>query len=64
MNEVRREMLAGIPFASSTVQAGLNAADALVEIEAVAAVPLDAARSASAGEVNCHFIEPKGDQFE
>ena len=44
MNEVRREMLSGIPFASSTVQAGLNAADALVEIEAVAAVSLDAAR--------------------
>ncbi len=46
MNEIRREMLSGIPFASSTVQTGLNAADALVEIEAVAAVPLDAARSA------------------
>jgi reactive intermediate/imine deaminase len=44
MNEVRREMLSGIPFASSTVQTGLNAADALIEIEAVAAVPLDAAK--------------------
>lgn len=44
MNEVRREMLAGIPFASSTVQSGLNAADALVEIEAVAAVPLAATK--------------------
>jgi 2-iminobutanoate/2-iminopropanoate deaminase len=38
MNEVRREVLAGIPFASSTVFAMLNAQDALVEIEAVAAV--------------------------
>ena len=46
MNEIRREMLSGIPFASSTVQTGLNAAEALVEIEAVAAVPLDAARLA------------------
>jgi len=42
MNEVRREILAGIPFASSTVQTGLNAADAMVEIEAVAAVPTNA----------------------
>jgi len=31
-------MLSGIAFASSTVQAALNAADALVEIEAVAFV--------------------------
>lgn len=38
MNEVRREVLADIPFASSTVQAQLNAPDALVEIEAVAFV--------------------------
>lgn len=38
MNEVRREMLDGIAFASSTVQAALNAPDALVEIEAVAFV--------------------------
>jgi 2-iminobutanoate/2-iminopropanoate deaminase len=38
MNEVRREVLAGIPFASSTVQAALNAPEALVEIEAVAFV--------------------------
>jgi 2-iminobutanoate/2-iminopropanoate deaminase len=38
MNEVRRSVLAGIPFASSTVQAQLNAPDALVEIEAVALV--------------------------
>jgi 2-iminobutanoate/2-iminopropanoate deaminase len=38
MNEVRREMLSGIAFASSTVQAALNAPDALVEIEAVAFV--------------------------
>jgi 2-iminobutanoate/2-iminopropanoate deaminase len=40
MNEVRREMLDGIPFASSTVQTGLNAPEALIEVEAVAAVPL------------------------
>lgn len=38
MNEVRRDILAGIDFASSTVQVGLNAADALIEVEAVAAV--------------------------
>ena len=38
MNEVRRAVLTGIPFASSTVQAQLNAPDALVEIEAVAFV--------------------------
>jgi 2-iminobutanoate/2-iminopropanoate deaminase len=38
MNEVRGELLQGIPFASSTVQVALNAAEALVEIEAVAAV--------------------------
>lgn len=38
MNEVRREVLSGIPFASSTVQVQLNAADALVEIDAVAFV--------------------------
>jgi 2-iminobutanoate/2-iminopropanoate deaminase len=38
MNEVRREMLNGIPFASSTVQTGLNDPNALVEIEAVALV--------------------------
>lgn len=38
MNEVRREMLTGIPFASSTVQAILHSPDALVEIEAVAVV--------------------------
>ena len=43
MNEVRRAMLDGIAFASSTVQTGLNAADALVEIEAVAAVSLPSA---------------------
>ena len=41
MNEVRREILEGIPFASSTVQVGLNEKLALVEIEAVAAVPVD-----------------------
>jgi reactive intermediate/imine deaminase len=38
MNEVRREVLDGVPFASSTVQAALNAPEALVEIEAVAFV--------------------------
>jgi enamine deaminase RidA (YjgF/YER057c/UK114 family) len=38
MNEVRREMLEGIQFASSTVQVGLNEPAALVEIEAVAAI--------------------------
>lgn len=38
MNEVRREVLAKVAFASSTVQAQLNAADALIEIEAVACV--------------------------
>lgn len=38
MNEVRRSVLAGIPFASSTVQAQLNAPEALIEIEAVAFV--------------------------
>jgi len=38
MNEVRREVLAGVAFASSTVQAQLNAPEALVEIEAVAFV--------------------------
>lgn len=41
MNDVRRELLDGIAFASSTVQVGLNAADALVEVEAVAAVKLN-----------------------
>lgn len=38
MNEVRREVLAKVAFASSTVQAQLNAPEALVEIEAVACV--------------------------
>ncbi len=38
MNAVRRELLAGVPFASSTVQAVLHNPDALVEIEAVAVV--------------------------
>jgi reactive intermediate/imine deaminase len=40
MNEVRREVLGGIQFASSTIQAALNAPEALIEVEAVAAVPL------------------------
>jgi enamine deaminase RidA (YjgF/YER057c/UK114 family) len=38
MNEVRREVLGAVAFASSTVQAQLNAPQALVEIEAVAFV--------------------------
>jgi len=38
MNEVRREVLADVSFASSTSQALLNAPEALVEIEAVAFV--------------------------
>jgi 2-iminobutanoate/2-iminopropanoate deaminase len=38
MNEVRREVLAEVTFASSTIQAQLNAPEALVEIEAVAFV--------------------------
>jgi enamine deaminase RidA (YjgF/YER057c/UK114 family) len=42
MNEVRREMLTGVGFASSTVTVGLNEPDALIEIEAVGAVPLGA----------------------
>ncbi len=40
MNDVRREMLDGIAFASSTVQVGLNEKAALLEIEAVAAIPI------------------------
>jgi 2-iminobutanoate/2-iminopropanoate deaminase len=39
MNEVRNELLRGIAFASSTVQAGLHAPGAMIEVEAVAAVP-------------------------
>jgi 2-iminobutanoate/2-iminopropanoate deaminase len=38
MNEIRREMLDGIGFASSTVKVALNDPDALIEIEAVASV--------------------------
>lgn len=44
MNEVRREMLGGIEFASSTVQVGLNAPEALIEVEAIAAIPEVASR--------------------
>jgi len=40
MNDIRREMLSGIEFASSTVMVGLNAPDALIEVEAVGAVPI------------------------
>lgn len=47
MNAVRNEMLAGIPFASSTVQVALNAPGALIEIDAVACV--DAAAPAPRG---------------
>lgn len=39
MNRARRSRLAGIDYASSTVIAGLAAADGLVEIECVAVVP-------------------------
>lgn len=38
MNRARRARLSGIDYASSTVIAGLVAADALVEIECVAAI--------------------------
>ena len=38
MNDVRRELLTGIEFASSTVMVGLNAPDALIEVEAVGAI--------------------------
>jgi len=38
MNEVRREMLAGLAFASTAVQAALNAPEALIEVEAIAFV--------------------------
>lgn len=38
MNEVRREILKDTAFASTTVQAALNAPEALIEIEAIAFV--------------------------
>lgn len=38
MNEVRHEVLGEVTFASTTVQALLNAPDALVDIEAMAFV--------------------------
>lgn len=38
MNEIRREVLGQVAFASSTVQAQLNAPESLIEIEAVACV--------------------------
>ena len=38
MNEVRRDMLSDLSFVSTTVQAALNAPEALVEIEAMALV--------------------------
>lgn len=40
MNAVRRELLGGATFASTAVQAGFFEESALVEIEAVAAVPV------------------------
>jgi enamine deaminase RidA (YjgF/YER057c/UK114 family) len=40
MNAVRSELLRGACFASTAVQAGFFAEGALVEIEALAAVPL------------------------
>ena len=40
MNEVRHELLTGIEFASSTVMVGLNAPEALIEVEAVGAISL------------------------
>ena len=40
MNDVRREVLSGIEFASSTVMVGLNAPEALIEVEAVGAIPV------------------------
>jgi 2-iminobutanoate/2-iminopropanoate deaminase len=40
MNEVRRELLTGIEFVSSTVMVGLNAPEALIEVEAVGAISL------------------------
>jgi 2-iminobutanoate/2-iminopropanoate deaminase len=43
MNDVRRELLTGIAFASSTVTVGLNAPEALIEVEAVAAIPFPGA---------------------
>jgi reactive intermediate/imine deaminase len=46
MNEVRREVLASVAFASSTVQAQLNAPEALVEIEAVAFVSTSSSKGA------------------
>jgi len=45
MNDVRREMLSGIEFASSTVMVGLNAPEALIEVEAVGAVPIAASKT-------------------
>lgn len=41
MNDVRRELLTSVDFASSTVQVALNAPEALIEVEAVAALKLD-----------------------
>lgn len=45
MNDVRREMLSGVEFASSTVLVELNEPEALIEIEAVGAVPAGAPKS-------------------
>lgn len=39
MNSVRREMMSGCTFASTAVQAGFFAEGALIEMEALAAIP-------------------------
>lgn len=46
MNSVRREVLAGLTYASTTVLAGLLDPDALIEIDVVAQLPADAAGTA------------------
>ena len=47
MNDVRRELLAGIEFASSTVMVGLNAPDALIEVEAVGAIAIGTSKTSN-----------------
>lgn len=47
MNDVRRELLVGIEFASSTVMVGLNAPDALIEIEAVGAIAISTSKTSN-----------------
>jgi enamine deaminase RidA (YjgF/YER057c/UK114 family) len=53
MNEARRELLTGIDFASSTVTVGLNAPEALIEVEAVAAIPIADRVELNASAANC-----------